>query len=230
MKHSNRKFCSGFTIIELVIAMLISFILLLVVGMLIVSATNAWQQTYAKAHKQLEEDATAVTLAFGNRGRMSNRSNYVIYNVAGSTFTPATSATPGVDTVVSGDAVEFRYWDVNLDVGDTHNLMDVEKEATVYALYYLEGGQLKVDYGPYNWVTETGAVPAGGGPRNTTNVTTIVLARNIAAVPGLGMFSHTSLNGIGKGCIRINAVLTDPDNGEQIRVMTSVFMRNKWPQ
>jgi hypothetical protein len=150
----------------------------------------------------------------------------MIYTIAGSTFTPATSATPGVDTVVSGDAVEFRYWDVSLDVTDTYNLMDVTKTATAYALYYLAGGQLKVDYGLY----PPGGIPAGGGPRNTANVTTMVLARNIAAVPGLGMFSHTSLNGIGKGCIRINAVLTNPDDGEQIKVMTSVFMRNKWPQ
>jgi len=226
MKHSNRKFCSGFTVIELVIAMLISFILLLVVGILIVSSTNAWQQTYEKAHKQLEEDATAVTLAFGSIGRMSNRTNYVIYNVAGTTFTPATSTTPSVDTVVSGDAVEFRYWDVSLDSEDTYNLMDVAKTATAYALYYLDEGQLKVDYGSY----PPGGIPVGGGGRNTTSVNTRILARNIAAVPGLGMFSHTSLNGIGKGCIRINAVLTDPSNNEQIRVMTSVLMRNKWPQ
>jgi len=215
--------------------MLISSILILVVGVLMVSATNAWRQTYDKAHRQSQEDATAVTMAFGSIGRMSNRANaepdtskkgYVIYNIAGSTFTPAVSPTPSQETVVSGNAVEFRYWDVELDTDDTHDLINVTKKATAYALFYLDSGQLKVDYGPY----PPGGVPAGGGPRNTAGVNTIVLARNVSTGPSLGAFSHTTLNGIGKGCVRINIILTDPADGEQNRVMASVLMRNKWPQ
>lgn len=226
MRHNNRKFCPGFTLMELAVAMLISSILVLVVGMLIVSGTNAWQQTYNNAHRQSEEDATVVTAAFGNIGRMSNRTSYVIYGVTGATFTPAVSPTPSQETVVSGNAVEFRYWNVALDASDTHNLMDVTKAATAYALFYLINGQLKVDYGPY----PPGGVPVGGGGRNTANVNTIVLARNVSTDPSLGAFSQTSLNGVGKGCVRINIILTDPADGEQIRVMASVFMRNIWPR
>ena len=226
MRYNNRKFYPGFSLIELMIAMSISSILILVVGVLIVGGINAWRQTYDKAHRQTEEDATAVTMAFGRIGRMSNRSNYVIYNVAGATFTPAVSPTPSQETTVSGDAVEFRYWDVDLDAGDPYGLMDVTKKATAYALFYLDSGQLKVDYGPY----PPGGVPTGGGIRNTSGVNTIVLARNVSTGPSLGAFSHTMLNGIGKGCVRINVILTDPDSGEQIRVATSVLMRNIWPQ
>jgi hypothetical protein len=51
--------------------------------------------------------------------------------------------------VVSGDAVEFRYWDVDLDASDSHDLMDVTKTATAYALFYLDGDRLKVDSDPY---------------------------------------------------------------------------------
>lgn len=226
MNHSNKKFRKGFTLIELVVTMAISSILVLVVGVLMVNAAGGWQQTYNKAHKQVKEDATAIALAFGNIGRMSNRTDYVIYNVTGSNFTRAVSPTPGQDTVVSGSAVEFRYWDVPLDSGDTHNLMDVTKTATAYALFYLDSGKLKVDYGHY----PPGGVPVGGGNRNTTNIKTKVLARNVSAGPGCGAFSHTSLSGAGKGSVRINVVLTDPNDGEQIRVVNSVLIRNKWPQ
>jgi prepilin-type N-terminal cleavage/methylation domain-containing protein len=225
MRHNNRKFYPGFTLMELVIAMLISSILVLVVGVLIVSGTRAWQQTYEAAHRQSEEDATAVTMALGNIGRMANRVNYVIYNVTGSTFTPTAPHTTNPEEVVSGDAVEFRYWNVALDTGDTHSLMDVTKTATAYALFYLDSGQLKVDYSPY----PPGGVSAGGG-RNTANVNTIVLAGNVSADPNIGAFSHTTLNGVGRGCVRINIILTDPADNEKLKVMTSVLMRNIWPR
>jgi prepilin-type N-terminal cleavage/methylation domain-containing protein len=227
MRHNNRKFYPGFSLIELMLAVAISSILVLVVGVLIVSGSRSWQQTYTSAHRQSEEDATAVTMAFGSIGRMSNRANYVVYKKTGSTFTPAVSPTPTTDTVVSGDAVEFRYWNVNLDTGDTQHLMDITKTATAYALFYLDSGQLKVDYGPY----PPGAVPASGGSRNTSGVNTIVLAHNVSDDPctGLGAFSHTTLNGIGKGCVRIDIILTDLD-GQQVRMMTSVLMRNWWPR
>jgi prepilin-type N-terminal cleavage/methylation domain-containing protein len=225
MRRNKRKYYTGFTLIELMITMFISSILMLIVGVLIVSAISAWQQTYNMAHKQIDDDATAVSLTFGKMGRMANRANYVVYNVAGSTFTPAVSPTPSQDTVVSGNAVEFRYWDVPLTTTDAYQLMDVTKKATAYALFYLDNGQLKVDYGQY----PPGGAPAGGGVKNNT-IKTVVLARNVSTSPGIGAFSHTSLNGIGKGCVRVNIILTDSGNGQQERVMTAVMMRNKWPQ
>ncbi len=226
MRHNQIKFRSGITLVELAMTMAISCILMLIVGVLVVNSANGWQFTYDKAHQKIKDDARAAALAFSNIGRMANSKDYIIYSISGSTFTPAVSATPGQETVVSGDAVEFRYWDVALDAGDTYNLMDVTKTSTAYALFYISGGDLKVDYGS----CPPGAVPAGGGSRNTANVKTIVLAENVSAAPGCGAFSHTAISGVGKGSVRINIVLTDPDNGDQIRVANSVLIRNKWPQ
>jgi hypothetical protein len=212
--------------VELVITMAISLILVLAVGGLLVSGNRAWQRTYNSAHKKIKEDADAVTVAFGSMGRKANRLGYIIYNVNGSTFTPAVPSTSNPQEVVSGNAVEFRYWDVELDETDSHKVMDVTKTATAYALFYLINGQLKVDYGPY----PPGAVPAGGGNRNISNITTTVFAENVSTDPGIGAFSHTTLNGVGQGSVRINITLTDPADGDSIKVMTATLMRNIWPR
>lgn len=227
MRNGSRKIRSGVTLIELCTSMLVASIVMLVIGVLVVGSAKGWQQNYDIAHKKIKEQATAVSLAFGNIGRRSNMNNYTIYtNTSGSTFVPATSATPSVETVVSGEAVEFRYWDVELDSSDSQGLMDFSKTATVYALFYLQNGKLKVDYGPY----PPGGIPAGGGTRNTTNIKTVTLAENVTAGSGCGAFSHTMLSGAGKGCVRINVILTDPNDGQQIRVTNSVLLRNRWPR
>ncbi len=236
----GHKLCSGVTLIELITSMAIALIIILTASVLLVSGNRSWIKTYNSAHKQIKVDAQMVMLTFGSVGRKSNRSvdpshlGYIIYKITGSTFTPAVSATPSVDTVVPGDAVEFRYWDVDLDKGDTHQLVNDKKIATAYALFYLDSGQIKVDYGPYNWVTNTGAIPPGpgGGVRNTSGVHTLVLARNVTADPNIKIFSHTTQagNGAGKGCVRMDAILTDPADGDKIKVMTSVMMRNIWPK
>jgi hypothetical protein len=227
MNYKNKKIRSGVTLIELCTSMVIASILMLVVGVLIVSSAKGWQQNYDIAHKKINEDATAATLAFANIGRRSNLNNYVVYtNTSGSVFAPATSATPSAETVVSGDAVEFRYWDVELDSSDSEDLMDFSKTATVYALFYLQNGKLKVDYGAY----PPGGIPAGGGTRNTADIKTITLAENASTGPGCGAFSHTMLSGAGKGSVRINIILTDPNDGAKVRVTNSVLLRNRWPR
>jgi hypothetical protein len=73
-------------------------------------------------------------------------------------------------------------------------------------------------------------VPAGGGGRNAANVTTRILAENVTTDPNIGTFSHTTLNGVGQGCVRINITLTDPEDGEAVRVVTATMMRNIWPR
>jgi hypothetical protein len=206
--------------------MAISLILVLAMGSLLVSGNRTWQQTFYSANKEIKRDADAVTIAFGSMGRKANRLGYIIYNINGSTFTPAVPGTSNPQEVVSGNAVEFRYWDVEFDATDSHRVMDVTKMATAYALFYLVGDQLKVDYGPY----PPGAVPAGGGSRNTSGVTTMVLAENVSTDPGIGAFSHTTLNSVGQGSVRINIVLTDPADGDSVKVMTATLMRNIWPR
>jgi hypothetical protein len=226
MGHTRHRFRSGVTLIELAITMATSLILFSAIGILLVSGNRTWQRAYNSAHKKIKEDADDVTIAFGSMGRKANRIDYHIYNINGGTFTPAVPHTSNPQEVVSGNAVEFRYWDVEFDEADSHKVMDVTKTATAYALFYLIGGQLKVDYGPY----PPGAVSAGGGNRNTSNITTTVLAENVSTDPGIGAFSHTTLNGVGQGSVRINIILTDPADGESIKVMTATMMRNIWPR
>ena len=221
-----RKTRLGLTIVELVITMAISIMLISVVGILLVSGQRAWNKTYNSAHKRIKEDSHDIMVRFSSIGRKSNRIDYTIYDITGSTFTPTAPQTSNPEEVVSGDSVEFRYWDVELDSEDSHELMDVTKTATAYALFYLDGDELRVDYGPY----PPGAVPGGAGARNTSDITTILLAENVTTDPNIGAFSHTTLNGVGQGCVKINIALTDPEDGESIRVMTATMMRNIWPR
>ncbi len=226
MDFESKKSPSGVTIIELTVTMAVTSVLILVVGVLLVMGQQTWHKAYDSAHKQIKQDAQITPLTFGSVGRKANRLNYVIYNISGNTFTPAAPQGTEPEEVVSGDAAEFRYWDVELDATDSHGLLDVTKTATAYALFYIDGDRLKVDYGPY----PPGGVYNGGGTRNTSNITTIILAENVTADPNTGAFSHTTLNGIGQGCVRINITLTDPENDDSIDVTTAVLMRNIWPR
>jgi prepilin-type N-terminal cleavage/methylation domain-containing protein len=228
IRNKRNKFASGFTMIELVIAMAINLILVMAVGVLFVSGNRAWQRTFDSAHSKIEEDAQTITIAFGSVGRKANRINYRVYKKNGDTFIPATPTNPNVEEVVYGDGVEFRYWDVEFDQTDSHNLLDTTKTATAYAFFYHEGTQLRVDYGAY----PPGAVPEGGGNRNTINVTTIVLAENVSLdnIENEYAFSHTMLNQTGQGSVRLNITLTDPEDQESIQVITSTLMRNIWPR
>jgi hypothetical protein len=219
------RFNYGVVLTELIIAMAINTMIIIAVGLVLVSGNKAWQRAYETAHSKVKQDAEAITVAFGNTGRKSNRLSYVIYDVDGSSFTPAEPTTTDLETV-SGNAVEFRYWDVELDETDSEGLIDIAKIATAYALFYLDDDQLKVDHGSY----PPGGVPEGGGNRNTSDVVTRVLADNVSVDPNIGAFSHTTLGGMGQGAVRINAILTDPESGESIRVMTSTLMRNIWPR
>lgn len=226
MRRVKEKFRSGFTLIELSITTVVYVVLALTVGVLFLSGGRAWQRTYASANRRIDEDAMAISMAFGAVGRKSNRLSYILYELSGSTLTPALPQTSDSQEVVWGDAVEFRYWDVPLDEGDSYGLLDVTKIATSYAVFYLDGDRLKVDYGPY----PPGAAPDGGGAINTAGVVTQVLAENVSTEAGRGAFSHTTLNGVGQGSVRVNVVVSDPSDGKTIKVMTATLLRNLWPR
>jgi hypothetical protein len=222
------RFNSGVTLIEIVLAMALNSMIALAVGILLISGNRGWQNIYDSANSEIRQDAIVTTLTFGSVGRKANRLSYHIYKAGGGSFLPALPQTSDPQEVVSGDAVEFRYWDVALDETDSYNLMDTTKIATAYALFYIDGDKLKVDYGPY----PPGGVPEGGGHRNTTGVTTKVLAENVSVDEELeaGAFSHTVVGGVGQGSVRINIVLTDPETGKTEKIMTSTLMRNIWPR
>ncbi|MHC4337340.1 MAG: PulJ/GspJ family protein [Planctomycetota bacterium] len=228
MPCRRRKIRSGVNIIEVVITMVISTMLASGVGVLLVSGQRAWHKTYNSANERIKQDAYDIMVRFSSMARRANRLDYIIYDITDGVFTPAGPVTADVEEVVSGDAVEFRYWDVELDQEDTHELMDVTKMATAYVLFYIDGNRLKVDYGPY----PPGAVPEGGGAKNSTGVITTVLAENASAGRDndAGAFSHTTLNGVGQGCVRINLILTDAEDEDSIEVRTAATMRNIWPR
>lgn len=220
-------FRSGLTMIEMITAMMINVIVILAAGTLLVGGNRTWQRTYDLANKNIRQDALAATIAFESTGRKANRLSYRIYEVDGSFFAPAVPQTSGQE-VVSGDAVEFRYWDVALDQTDSYDLMNITRIATAYALFYLEDGKLMLDHGPY----PPGAIAEGGSYRNITGVTTTVLAENASTDEDstVGAFSHTMVGGVGQGSVRMNITLTDPDDDESVRVMTATLMRNIWPR
>jgi hypothetical protein len=222
------RFCSGITLVEISLAMVLNSMIVLAIGVLLIGGNRGWHNIYDSANKKIKQDAMVTTLTFGSVGRKANRLSYRIYKSNGDAFLPALPQTSDPQEVVSGDAVEFRYWDVALDETDSYNLMDTNKEATAYALFYIDKDELKVDYGPY----PPGGVPEGGGARNTTGVTTDVLAENVSIDEDseVGAFSHTVVSGVGQGCVRININLTDPDTDETIKVVTSTLMRNMWPR
>lgn len=227
VRGMNSRFRSGLTMVELITAMMINVVVIMAVGVLLAGGHRTWQHTYDSANKKMRQDALAATVAFESIGRKSNRLSYRIYEVNGDAFTPAVAKTSD-EEIVSGDAVEFRYWDVALDKADSYNLMDVTKIATAYALFYLEDGKLMLDYGPY----PPGGIAEGGGYRNVTGVITTVLAENATADEdsGMGAFSHTVFGGAGQGSVRMNVTLTDPDDGQTAKIMTSTLMRNIWPR
>ena len=232
MKYQTPKrkyrFSSGVTLVEISLAMALNSIVALAVGILLIGGNRGWQNIYESANNKVKQDALATTLAFGSIGRRANRLSYQIYKVSGSTFVPALPQTLDPQEVVSGDAVEFRYWDVALDEKDSHDLMNNAKKATAYALFYIEDKKLKIDYGSY----PPGAVSDDGGARNTSGVITEVIAENVAMDDDsdVGTFSHTTVNGVGQGSVRINLKLTDPETGESVRIVTSTLMRNVWPR
>lgn len=230
MNHKNQRNINiyrrqGFTLIEMIVAMIINMIIISGVGVLMIGGNRAWQKCYNSANHQIKQDALAATLEFGNVGRKSNRLSYTIYKREGDTFFKALPQTNNPQEIVKGDAVEFGYWDSGLDSTDSQNLMDTTKLATAYAFFYIDDKKLKVDYGPY----PPGAVT--NGKRNSSGVTTNILSENVS-ISDLdeGVFSHTTMNGVGQGSVRINLTLKNTEDGVSVQIMTAAYLRNIWPR
>ena len=155
----NRASRRGVTLIELIIAMAAAFIVMLTVGVLLYGGQKSWLKTYNDNNCESRIGALNTMVALGALGRKSNKVDYRLYTVTGNNFQ---RATPLVDPeeIVKGQAIEFRYWDTELNA----DIIRPDVNATAYALFYLDSAnhKLKVDYGLYppGGVTE-------GGNRNT---------------------------------------------------------------
>lgn len=221
-KAQNR---SGVTLIELMVAMSIIMIPLLAVGVLLTRNNRTWKDIFNDANKRINTDALVVMTKFSDIGRCSNRSEYHIYKQIGNNFIEAEPAGTEQE-VVGGEAVEFRLM-LN---GDNYSLAE-PRIMDGYALFYLDGDKLKVDYGN---------PPAISGGNRNNPYKTETLAENVTVDSEIGAFQHTanSPTGTTQGSIRTNIILTDPAdhndieimkaNGSYIKIMTGVFMREEY--
>jgi hypothetical protein len=198
-------------------------IVMLTAALLVNSGYRGWNQTFNNANRESRLGALDTMIALGAVGRKSNKMDYRLYRVDGSTYTRVVpSGSP--EEVVTGQAIEFRYWDTELDAA----IMTPDVNATAYALFYLDGRNLKVDYGPYDPPGEPGGVNASGNRTTGTNIKTITMAENVTSVE----FSHTTRDsaGDGKGCVRMKLVITDPTDNSVKTTLAATLMRNVWPQ
>ena len=213
--------CHGFTLIEVVIAMAAACVVMLSVAILVASGEKSWTNVFNTSNSEFRLGSLDTMIALGSTGRKSNRLNYRVYKVTGNNYQRATPV-HDPEEVVTGQAVEFRYW------GNTLNstYMNTTYTADSYALFYLENGLLKVDYGTFNPVTGIGGISAAGAKLPPTR--TVSLTTNISSVE----FSHTTYNmtGDGNGCIRMKLVIFDPVSGTYKTTIAASFMRNVWPQ
>ncbi len=222
---ANQRSNRGVTLVEVVVTMAVAAIPLLAVGTLLVGAQNSWEQTYAGVHKPIREDASILTTAFATVGRKSNRSLYFVYRINNGAYSVA--AVPVGGTLAEGQAVEFRYWADGFDEATVSlKTLETSNTGTHYALFYLDGTTLKVDYGQV--IGGVGAV--SGGQRNLAGVSsTVILAENVDIQTNDKIFNHTVISGAGQGCVRLNATLKDAD-GDSVEIKTAVLCRAIWPR
>ena len=192
---------------------------MMTVAMLLYSGQRSWTQIYARSNSESQVGSMNAMVALGAFGRKSNKMNYCLYQLVGNRYVRVVPAAQPEEVVI-GDAVEFRYWDVPL----SGEIVNTQTTATAYAFFYLNNGNLKIDYGPY----PPGAIDAAGYRISGDTVTTVTLVRNITDVE----FSHTTRNmaGDGKGCVRMKLTVTDSATGQSKTILAATLMRNTWPQ
>lgn len=214
-----RQSKNAFTLIEMIVAMAASVFVLLAVAILTASGQKSWSNTYNKNNSDLQVGTIGATTVLGAFGRKSNKTDYRIYKKLVTNKYERVVPETDPEEVVVGDAVEFRYWEGEL----TADMINANKTATSYVLFYLDHGDLKTDYGLY----PPGGVDAGGNRLTGGDITTVTLIRGVTAAE----FSHTTQNmaGDGKGCVRMKITATDPVTGNPKVILAATLMRNTWP-
>jgi len=209
---------TGLTFLEMMMAMTVSLIVLMVVAMLSYSGQKSWSQAYNKNNSDLQVGTFEAAAAFGAFGRKANKKEYRLYKFESGKYLRILPENYP-EEVVTGDAVEFRYWNTDLEP----EIMTVTKTATAYVLFYFDNGDLKTDYGPF----PPGGVDEAGDRITGADVFTRTLIRNVTSVE----FSHTTqtMAGDGKGCVRMRVTATDPTTGNPKVLLVATLMRNTWP-
>ena len=221
MKAKNRE---GLSLIELVIAMAMASILVLVAGILLLGSNRAYLQTYASIHDPMQQDSRALTAAFGAICRKSNRTNYTVYKMFGNSYIEAVPDSGS--SIATGQAVEFRYWDKPFyELSQDMDRMDVADTGTNYALFYLSGEKLYVDYGTI--VDDVGGID--GGFRKTSNIETQCLVQQVDTSENSDIFIHEIVGGAGNGCISLNLTLIN-DEAKTMDIKMAALVRVVWPK
>jgi hypothetical protein len=222
MTTNRRRTARGLTLTELVTVMAVTFIIVLIIGTLVSASQKQWARTYAYANTSIESDAVLTMVKYGTIGRKSNKSDYVVYTVVNGSYTRALPPAADPTSMVTGQAVEFRYWGTDFD----GTMLDPTKTATAYAFYYLDGTNLKLDEGPYDSTTHIGAVQ-NGNRLTGAQVKTMVLSTRVTSLT----FSHNTKNaaGDGDGSVRMEVTFTDPVSKDTLSIKSATLMRNVWP-
>jgi Tfp pilus assembly protein PilV len=216
---------AGFTIIEVSIAIIIVAIPILAVGVLLSGASRGWQKIYEDTNSSVRQDAAAVMASLQSFGRQANITNYQVYKIQTGSF--LTAVPPSGQSVATGNAVEFRYWKETFNPSNPDvDTLEYANTGTNYALYYLDGKELKVDFGRV--VNGIGGV--SDNSRQTANIiSTQTLARDVDLSKTSRLFSHTVVGGKGGGCVNTDLILTDP-KGVSVEVMFATMLRSAWPR
>jgi prepilin-type N-terminal cleavage/methylation domain-containing protein len=215
---------NGFTLIEVIIAMVAGLMVMLTVALLVQSGHVSWNKSYKAANCDSRLDSLSSITAFSSYGRKSNKKDYYVYSIAGSTFT---RVIPNSDPeeILTGHAVEFRFWSTDLEDG----MLSPTSTADCYALFYIDDDHLKLDISnPAHGGAGPPAIDAGGHRVTGTGVTTVTLANHVTSVE----FSHTARNmtGDGKGCVRMKLIINDPNDNQAKTFLAATYIRNVWPE
>lgn len=201
---------SGFTILEMAITIVISSIIILAAATVMGSSQRGWNRLWNTIHSKIRSDSDNFGITFGAIGRKSNRNGYKLYVVEDDSFTEATD--DDGDEVILGDSVEFVYWDVDFEeASETARQSLLASTGNRYALFYIDGTDLKVDYGINP--------PAIVGNSRKNPQSTVTVAENLQSVE----FSHENT-----GCIRAKIVFEEDQNNREIEIVTSTYLRTEW--
>lgn len=200
----KRRLAGGVTLVEMVMAAAISMIPIFAIVVLLIGGQRSWRRGYNSANRQIEIDGEAAAAIFGRVGRKSDYDDCEIYRITKSTR-----------ELICGEMVEFRYWGnkrVRFAGGSGQSGEGSDAGPTEYARFYLDedNNKLKVDYGSY---------PHGARRRPARSVS---IADNVTNVE----FSRVRFNKIGHGSVKMNLILTDPEDGKRITIMAATLMRN----
>lgn len=217
---------NGLTLIELMTAMVIGFIVMLPVAILVESGQKSWNKSYNAANCQSQLDSITSISTFGSFGRRANKKDYYVYSTAGTgSNTTYTQVMPvgNPEQNLTGQAVEFRYWSTGL----TAAMLSATSVTDSYALFYVDSNQLKVDF----FTSQDGTIAKAinvAKHRVTTGVNTVILASYVTSVA----FTHTTkdMAGDGYGSVRMKLIINDPNDGQTKTFLAATCLRNTWPE